>query len=346
MAILSLPITLFGGRFIDRNGAKKAIIICNALLSTILILLFLSVFYNENLYYIYFILICSEPFMNIIGSADNVIVSQYSSSSQRTAAFSVVRIFQNAGFSIGPAIGGFIASTSYSYVFLIAAAFSFVELIIYLLYLEETRISENEQNGKTQGKFYDAFRNRNFFMLSALIALFFIIMGQWGTTLTLFWKGYDSMTNVQVGFLYSVNGIVVTVGQIPTNRLVGKMNDILRINLGYLLYLGSFSVLPFFTGFPFLVVDTVFITLGENVITPSINAIISRASPPETRGQYFTSFQVLTGLVGPSAPVFGTLFLTIFSSDMGMIWYPFTIIGTILFISFVPIWKKIKLYDN
>ena len=76
--------------------------------------------------------------MNIIGSADNVIVSQYSSSSQRTAAFSVVRIFQNAGFSLGPAIGGFVALLSYSYVFLITAVSSIIELIIYILYLEES----------------------------------------------------------------------------------------------------------------------------------------------------------------------------------------------------------------
>ena len=346
MSVLSLPFTLYGGRFIDRNGPKKAIIISNASLSAILVMLFFTVLYNSNLYYLYFILICTEPFMNILGSADNVIVSQHTSSSQRTAAFSMVRIFQNAGFSLGPAIGGFVALLSYSYVFLIPAVSSIIELIIYILYLEETKITGVGQNGNIQAKFYAAFRNRNFFMISILIALFFVIMGQWGTTLTLFWRGYDSMTTIQVGMLYSVNGIVVTLGQIPTNRLIAGLSDIARINLGYLLYLFSFSILPFFTGFSFLVVDTVIITLGENIITPSINSVISRASPPEARGQYFTSFQALTGLVAPSAPVLGTFLLTVFSSNMGMMWYPLTIIGTIFFIGFIPIWKKIRLYEN
>ena len=93
-------------------------------------------------------------------------------------------------------------------------------------------------------------------------------------------------------------------------------------------------------------IDTIFITIGENVITPSLNSVISRVSPPESRGQYFTSFQVLIGLVAPTAPVFGTILLTIYSNNMGMIWYPFTIVGTIFFLSFIPVWRKIRIAEN
>lgn len=346
MAVFSMPFTLYGGRFIDKRGAKVVILISNFALVLILLALTFLVAYSQPLDYIYIALILTEPFMNIIGSADNVIVSEYTSSSQRTAAFSLVRIFQNAGFSVGPALGGFIANISYSWVFVIATAFSIAELLIYIAFLKQ-RILTREEREKAEGiKFYAAFYNRNFLMLSSLIALFFIIMGQWGTTLTLFWKGFDGMTNVEVGLLYSVNGIVVTLGQIPTNMIFKRFSDLTRINIGYLFYLVSFSFLPFFQGFLFLMIDTIFITIGENVITPSLNSVISRVSPPESRGQYFTSFQVLIGLVAPTAPVFGTILLTIYSNNMGMIWYPFTIVGTIFFLSFIPVWRKIKIAEN
>ena len=158
--------------------------------------------------------------------------------------------------------------------------------------------------------------------------------------------GFDNMSDFDIGLLYSVNGVVVTLGQLPVNRLLSKMEDITRINLGYIVYLFSFSLLPFFRGFIFLVLDTILITMGENIVSPSINTVISRISPVNKRGQYFTSFQVLTGMVTPIAPVLGTLFLTIFSADLGLIWYPFTIIGTIFFLSFIPLWKKVNMREH
>ena len=143
-----------------------------------------------------------------------------------------------------------------------------------------------------------------------------------------------------------VNGVVVTVGQLPLNRLLRKLEDIARINLGYVVYLISFSLLPFFRGFAFLVLDTVLITIGENIVSPSINTVISRIAPPNKRGQYFTSFQVLTGMITPIAPVLGTFFLTIFSADIGLIWYPFTIIGVAFFLSFIPLWRKVNMSEH
>jgi MFS family permease len=349
MAISSLPLTLVAGGLIDKRGARSVIIISNIFLGLLLLSLTLLIFENSNLYLIYLVLILSEPLMNIIGAADNVIVSDNSTVSERNSAFSIVRILQNLGFSLGPAIGGFIAGIGYGYIFLLTTVFSFSELFIYAKFLKKQQIKrENEKEDSVNMKpdIFKAFKDRPFFIVAILISLFYLILGQWGTTLTFFWKGFDSMTDFDIGLLYSVNGVVVTLGQLPINRLLKKMEDITRINLGYIVYLFSFSLLPFFRGFTFLVLDTILITMGENIVSPSINTVISRIAPVNKRGQYFTSFQVLSGMVTPIAPVLGTFFLTIFSADLGLIWYPFTIIGTIFFLSFIPLWKKVNMREH
>jgi MFS family permease len=287
--------------------------------------------------------------MNIIGASDNVIISDNTNTAERNSAFSIVRILQNLGFSLGPAIGGFIAGLGYGYIFMLTAIFSTLELVIYTNFLNKPSSIKKEKNDKELNLKPDimkAFKDRPFLIVAVLISLLFIILGQWGTTLTFFWKGFDKMTYFDIGLLYSVNGIVVTLGQLPINRLLSKMEDITRINMGFLVYLASFSVLPFFKGFLFLVIDTIFITIGENIISPSINTIVSRIAPVNKRGQYFTSFQVLTGMVSPLAPVIGTILLTIFSANLGLIWYPFTILGVIFFFVFIPFWRKVNMNEH
>ena len=346
MAIISLPLTLVSGVLIDRKGVRRVIFYSNILLSLLFVFLTVSVFINSSVYVIYVLLIASEPLMNIIGASDNVIISNATSFQDRDSAFSIVRIFQNLGFSIGPSIGGFVAGIGFGYIFLITTVSSFAELIVYLKFLPRDIVRNDTGDSTSKSDFFSAFRYRPFFIAAILISLFYLIMGQWGTTLSLFWKMYDGMTNFQIGLLYSVNGIVVTLGQLPINRLMKSQSEIMKVNIGYLLYLGAFSILPFFEGFKFLIIDTIIITLGENIVSPSINTIISRISPPGKRGQYFTSFQVLTGMIYPIAPVIGTLFLTIFSNDLRLIWFPFTIVGSAFFISFIPFWKRIRLAEH
>ncbi len=349
MAISSLPLTLFAGKIIDRRGAKSVIISSNLLLTTLFAVLSALIILNSDLILIYLVLILSEPLMSIIGASDNVIVSNNTSSFERNSAFSITRILQNLGFSMGPTIGGLLAGIGYGYIFLITAIFSFVELVIYATFLERDKIIVKEDSEKLEKIKFDtlaAFKNRPFLIVTLILSIMFLILGQWGSTLTFYWKGYDLMSDFQVGLLYSVNGIVVTVGQLPINRLLRKFNEISRINLGYLFYVFSFSLLPFFRGFDFLIIDTILITFGENINTPSINTAISKISPPEKRGQYFTSFQVLTGATAPLAPVLGMILLTIFSRDLALIWLPFTAMGVLMFVLFIPFWRKINMNEH
>ncbi|MHB8545044.1 MAG: hypothetical protein ACYC9S_13740, partial [Leptospirales bacterium] len=92
----------------------------------------------------------------------------------------------NIGFAMGPAVGGFIAGLSYGYIFLIPGALTLVEAILYFLYVPETLKKENIRP-KTSGFTFPS-RDISFLFASLSIAAMLLVMGQWGTTLTLFWK--------------------------------------------------------------------------------------------------------------------------------------------------------------
>lgn len=346
MALVSIPFTLIAGPWIDKTGPKKISIITEFILFIDFSVLTYFVFSSFKIYGLFLALIISEPLMNIIGSTDNVLVSNSTRVSERNDSFSTVRIFQNIGFSVGPAVGGFIASISYFYIFLITTTFVLAEIFIYTLVKpDDIKNSENKER-ISLSTIILPLRNKIFLLTSIGISLFYIFIGQWGTPLTFFWKNFDHINDISIGYLYTENGIVVTLLQIPVNYILKKTTDVKRINLGFLIYMLSYSGLIFFTGFRFLIIDTFFITIGENVISPSINTLVSRISDNSNRGKYFASFQSIFGFISPFSMVVGTLLLSYFSNRLNLMWVPLIIFGSIIIILFLPLWNKVKYNDQ
>ncbi|MHB8361766.1 MAG: MFS transporter [Thermoplasmataceae archaeon] len=344
MAFSSVPFGVYGGNLIDRLGRKKMLMISTPIIAALFFLIAISVFFNENVLIFYALLILTEPFMNIQGSADNVIITDSTTPSERTNAFSIVRILLNIGFALGPAVGGFIAGISYGYIFLIPGVLTIIETILYYLYVPETLKKDDVQIKKKGFEFPS--KDIGFLFASLTISIMFLVMGQWGTTLTLFWKAFDHISDVEIGLLYGTNGIYVAIFQMPTNKILTKMRDHMRVLLGLNVYAFGFFALIFFRSFPFLLVDVFVLTMGENITAPVISSIISKLAPLNKRGQYFGAFQVIAGVIGPSAPILGTFFIQYFPTNMGILWVVTLIMSLSITILTVLFWERFVKYKD
>ena len=92
-------------------------------------------------------------FMNSAGFAllvisSNTIVSYYFKDEERPHVLSFIRVGINAGFSIGPLIGGFVSEISYPALFFISGTFSFL-LIVFVKYIKE-RYKKEKGSGVKQ----------------------------------------------------------------------------------------------------------------------------------------------------------------------------------------------------
>lgn len=340
-AMVSLPFSIYGGNLIDRMGRRKAALGLPPIIMTLLLVVTVAVFLDlpNMVFYISFILV--EPFTNVQGILDNVILTDTTSESDRTTAFSVVRIAANIGFAIGPALGGVLSNISYGLVFLFPAVASLGELYLYAKYVKETDYTKPVRAEKMKIPISD----RQFIVMSILIASVWFVAGQWGATLTLFWNQVDRITNTMVGVLYAVNGVVVVFLQIPTNWALAKMKDYKRIALGGIVYSFSFFALAFFSGFYFLVIDVIFITIAENILSPIAFSIVGKMAPSDKRGQYYGAFQLILGLIMPVAPVLGTSLLTRYIHNPLMVWGPLMILGAILS-TFVLVFGKMSFAND
>lgn len=325
-AMATLPFSIYGGNLIDRLGRRKAAIWLPPIIMVLLLAMTVTVFLNlpDMVLFVSFILV--EPFTSVQGILDNVIITDTTSESERTTAFSVLRIGGNIGFAIGPALGGVLSNMAYGLVFLFPAVATLGELFLYVRYVKETDYVKPAKAEKMQIPVSD----RAFIFMSILIASVWFVAGQWGATLTLFWSQVDRISNSLIGILYAINGLVVVFLQIPTNWALAKFKDHQRIALGGFVYSFSFLALAFFSGFLFLVIDVIFITLAENILSPIAFSIVGKMAPPDKRGQYYGAFQLILGLIMPIAPVLGTALLSKFAMNPIMMWGPLMLLGVAL----------------
>ena len=90
MAVVSVPFGIYGGNLIDRLGRRRMLLLATPIIAILFFFISLSIFMNLNVLLFYGLLIATEPFMNIQGSADNVIITDSTTSAERTNAFGLV----------------------------------------------------------------------------------------------------------------------------------------------------------------------------------------------------------------------------------------------------------------
>lgn len=336
-AVISLPFSIYGGNLIDRIGRRKAAVLLPPIITVLLLAMAATAFFRLPDLILFSAFLLVEPFSNVQGILDNVILTDTTSEADRTTAFSMIRIGANIGFAIGPAIGGFLSNIAYALVFLFPAIASLGEMFLYYRYVQETDYMKPEKAEKMKIPTSD----RPFIYLTILIASVWFVAGQWGATLTLFWNQVSHVSNTFIGILYAVNGAVVVFLQIPTNWALARMKDHHRIAFGGLVYSFSFLALAFFSGPLFLIIDVVAITMAENILSPIAFSIVGKMAPPDKRGQYYGAFQLLLGLIMPVAPVLGTALLTKYSTNSLMMWGPVMIIGVVVSMFVLGFGKKL-----
>lgn len=325
-AMATLPFSIYGGNLIDRIGRRIAAVWLPPIIIALLVAMTVAVYLSLPVMVLYVAFVLVEPFTSIQGILDNVVLTDTTSETERTDAFSVVRIGGNIGFAIGPAVGGFLSNMNYALVFLFPALATIGEWYLYVRYVKETTYARPVGSEKMRIPTSD----RPFIILCILIASVWFVAGQWGTTLTLFWSNVDKISNSLIGVLYAINGAVVVFLQIPTNWALARMKDYRRIALGGLVYSFSFFALAFGSGFIFLAIDVVFITMAENILSPIAYSIVGKMAPPDRRGQYYGAFQLIMGLIMPIAPVLGTALLSKYSEQPILMWGPLMLLGVLL----------------
>ncbi len=307
--------TLVGGRLTDRLGAYNVMWMSLALGG----LMFMVVGQLQS-----FESLCVGTF--ILGSvaeafrpAVTASVALYSTVENRTRSYSLNRLALNLGWSIGPAIGGWLASVDYSLLFWVDGCSCIAAAVLLRLILPKTSVSSEEVTPQSTPS-DSAFRDYRYLVFMIFVTLFAISFFQLFSTVPLYYKQVYHLPEDQIGTLMALNGIlIVFIEMILVHKLENRYPSLHLMAFGSLLVACSYLIFNVFFGLWWLVMAMITATFAEMLAMPFMNTYALQRAKAHNRGQYTAIYTASWSIAQISAPLIGTQFIS--RLGFSMVWW-------------------------
>jgi MFS family permease len=331
--------SMLGGALTDRLG-RKGIIIFSLIASSLSSVLLGLV---NSLEVFYLIAVLSGIVTDTGGPARQAMVADMLPERQRAQGYGILRVAFNLSATIGPAIGGLLASQSYLALFLSDAVISLITAGLIWRVLPETRPQiETGAKVETMGSSFRGYitvlRDTVFMMfLGACILMGFTYMNL-GATLGVYLRDVQGVPESGYGLLLSLNAIMVVFLQFPITRRIEPYPPMLIMALGAGLYAVGFGLYGFVATMPFFVLAIVILTVGEMLVSPVSQALTARMAPEHMRGRYMAVFGFSFGIPFGIGPILAGLILD--NADPHLLWYATGVVGGLAALAFVALHRR------
>ncbi|UYP45634.1 Multidrug resistance protein MdtH [Candidatus Lokiarchaeum ossiferum] len=227
--------------------------------------------------------------------AQQAMVADLLPEKQQMEGFGILRISMNISATIGPALGGLLASSSYMYLFGGDAISSILTAILVLMVIPETKppVKEEKQTEsliETLKGYKYVFKDSPYMIFLLISCLVGFVYMQMSSTLSIFLLNEHGFSYQMYGYLISMNALIVVCTQFWLTRKVSKYPPLKVIAEGTLLYAIGFGMYGFVSSTFMFFVAMVIITVGEMINAPVSEAIVARLAPEDKRGRYMAVF--------------------------------------------------------
>jgi MFS family permease len=295
--------SMLGGALTDRFG-RKGMLLFGLVMSAVSSLL-MGLVGRIELFYATTVIV--GLLANSGGPAQQAMVADLLPEKQRAQGFGILRVAVNLSFTIGPMIGGFLATQSYLLLFISDAVLSCITAMIVFLAIKETRpeLSTSEsQPGIAQafGGYLSVLRDAAFVWFLAASALMVVVYMQMNTTLAVYLRDVHSVTEQYYGYILSLNAAIVVLFQFPITRWISKYRPLVIMAVGTLFYAVGFAMYGFVSLYILFLVAIVIITIGEMLVSPVGQALAAQFAPEDMRGRYMAVYGfswVIPTAIGP-----------------------------------------------
>jgi MFS family permease len=227
---------------------------------------------------------------------------------KRTNAYAIIRMINNAGIAIGPAVGGFVASRSYSYAFL-GAAIGMITYSLLLIFRARETLNKaylsNKVQPETLGGYGRVFRDRPYVVFALLVGLGLVAPSMLWTLLSVYTKQNFGLPENLYGWLPTTNALMCVFVQFPVTRISRRFRPLSVIGVGMLIYavgVGSAALMHSFWGFWG---SMVLMTFGELTLIPTVSKFIADLAPADMRGRYMSFYWFAWGIARGAGPLIG-----------------------------------------
>ena len=263
-------------------------------------------------------------------------------SEKRPDAYSVLRMGNNVGVALGPAIGGFVAAASYTGAFLIAAAGMLIYGTMIAIFAHETlpsrasgAVRSSESKPEKLGGYGRIFHDSRFmsfvfgFTLNQITASIMWVM------LSVYAKDNFGLSERQYGLIPTTNALMVVFLQIYITQFTKRRPPLRVIAIGAFFYAVGLASVALGRGFWGFWTSMVIMTIGELIIVPTATTYAANQAPADMRGRYMSLYGLSQGVAQGIGPVLAG-FLNDNISPVS-IWYGAGLVGLCAVTTFLVI---------
>jgi predicted MFS family arabinose efflux permease len=299
--------SLTGGKLVDRIGYYYVQLFALILGGTMFIILGQVHSYTGICISTFILAILNESFR----PANTVAIAHYSKEQNRTRSYSLNRLAINLGWAAGGALGGIIASFNYSLLFWVDGITNLLAACLLYITLSPKRNPATEVKTKEKAVIKNpAYKDRTYISFIILVFFFALCFFQLFTTVPVFFKEKFHLSVLFIGMIMSLNGLIITLFEMITIfALEGKRPSLHFISGGILLICIAFLllyILQLSYGL-IAVIFILFLTFGEILAMPFMNAYWIGRTVQNNRGQYAALYSVAWASAQTVGPYTGSL---------------------------------------
>jgi len=344
-AISSVVGSVFGGAMTDRFGRKSMLLF--GLITSALSSLAMGFINDFRLFYLIAGLV--GLLSNTAGPAQQAMVADLLPEEKRSQGFSVIRVIANLAITIGPLIGGLMASYSFILLFISDAILSTITALIVFFSIPETKpeLSGEEEDTLMQslGGYGDILRDWLFVVYVIVSIMIVTVYMQMNSSLPVYLRDVHGVTTKQFGYILSLNAGLVVFFQFWITRKISRYKPMFLIAIGSLLYAIGYAMYGFVSTYVLFLVAMVIITIGEMINAPTSQSIVANIAPVDMRGRYMAIFGLSWAISASIGPLLAGLVRDNFNPNW--VWYGAGIMGIISAICFFllnnPMQKRLKI---
>jgi MFS family permease len=295
------------GQVADRLGRRPVMLAAMALRS--LNLIALGYAFGTNAPFTAIGLLClvngaMRAFYDPVASA---VVASLAAPDERVAAFSLHRVGSSLGWAAGPLVATLASGVSYATLFYVAAPLTLFAAVA-VSYIPETRPEERKRKIRAAELLRFA-ADRTFVRFLGATFLFYLLQTQMYHIMAIYAAKHVGLDRAQVGTLFTLNGVLVVLIQLPAVRYIRHVGTRGALVVGSLGYFVAYAGCALANGYLSLLACVALVTLCEIVAVPAQQTMLTELAPPDKVAGYAGLYGLVQGAAQTAGPVLGTFLL-------------------------------------
>ena len=298
--VLSLPVSLIGGKICDKFNKKLTLNICDITTSILYIGCGIAGI-SKTTIIIYYL---GSLLQQIEDPVYESLVADFSISEKRDKSYSLLYLGLNLGMMLAPTIAGLLLKDYAEYIFVFNGVFQLISIIIFDICVKDTTAiidSNNKYEEKSDNVSIITILKKNKVILYyiCIFSLSIFAYNMWGFLMPLSLNATQGeYGSIFYGTMSTLNCIVVVLCTAPITSYISHMISINKMILGNVLELVGFVIFIMFIRIPFIYYIAIIVfTLGEITNTISSSPYMTKRVPINYRGRIYSACNFISAII-------------------------------------------------